>query len=262
MPESKSKVKISAGAKALADRQKPKITKPVTKKPEAKIVKPKEAAKASTGLKLDVYDLHGKVVEKADLPKEIFGAKVNNLLIAQAVRVFLANQRRGTVSTKTRGEVQGSSVKIYKQKGTGRARHGSKRAPIFVHGGLVFGPKPRDYSLKLPKKMKKAALFSALSLKRENNEIKILKGLDKVEPKTKVVEEVFEKLGFPKKSRKVLLVTNGVNDNIYRAVRNLAGIDFIPANLLNTYSVLDNKTIVLMKEAIVKLEEAFLKENK
>ncbi|OGH07589.1 MAG: 50S ribosomal protein L4 [Candidatus Levybacteria bacterium RBG_16_35_11] len=214
-------------------------------------------------LKADVYDIRGKVIEKADLPKEIFAAKVNDQLMAQAVRVYLANQRRGTVSTKTRGEVKGSSAKIYRQKGTGRARHGSKRAPIFVKGGLVFGPKPRDYSLSFPKKMKRAALFSSLTAKNNNGEVKIIKGLEKIEPKTKVASLVFEKLGFDNKKRKVLLVTASVKDleNVQRAARNLKGVEILSANMLNTYQVLESRTILLMRDAIESIENTFLKEK-
>src|SRR3989338_1504391 len=156
-----------------------------------------------TGLKLSVYDLKGKSVGKINLPKEIFGVKVNDKLMAQAVRVYLANQRQGTVSTKTRGEVKGSSRKIYRQKGTGRARHGSIRAPIFVKGGLVFGPKPRDFGLSLPKKMKKAALFAALSAKLRDGEVKVVQGFEKLPAKTKNVAESLSKMG--EYGRRVLL---------------------------------------------------------
>src|SRR5258708_225116 len=125
----------------------------------------KKTEKKYTPVSVDVIGVDGKVSGKVSLPGEMFGEKVNKTLLAQAVRVYLANQRQGNASTKTRGEVDGSTAKIYRQKGTGRARHGSKRAPIFVKGGLVFGPKPRDFSLALPQKMKRKALFGALSAK-------------------------------------------------------------------------------------------------
>jgi large subunit ribosomal protein L4 len=150
-----------------------KVTKPkvVIKKAAAikKTVVVKKAivkeAPKETGLKLSVYDLKGAIAESLTLPKEIFGAKINNSLMAQAVRVYLANQRRGTLKTKSRGEVAISTRKIYRQKGTGRARHGAKSAPIFVGGGIAFGPKPRDFSMKLNQNMRRVALFSALSAK-------------------------------------------------------------------------------------------------
>src|SRR5581483_3879222 len=124
-------------------------------------------------LSASVYDLKGKAIGRVTLPSEVFGVEENPHLLAQAVRVYLANQRQGTVSTKTRGEVQGSTRKIYRQKGTGRARHGGIRAPIFVHGGIVFGPKPREFSLSMPQKMRRLALFTALSGKVKDGELKI-----------------------------------------------------------------------------------------
>jgi len=215
-----------------------------------------------TGLKLSVHDLKGKSVGKINLPKEIFGVKVNDKLMAQAVRVYLANQRQGTVSTKTRGEVKGSSRKIYRQKGTGRARHGSIRAPIFVKGGLVFGPKPRDYSMKFPKNMKKAALSSALSAKLRDGEIKIITGFEKIEPKTRVLAQSLKVLGDGGKKRKLLLVTPGADaKNVVRAGRNIEGVSILSANMLNAYSVLDTREIFFMKESIDPLVDCFKKEK-
>ncbi len=212
---------------------------------------------------IDVFDTKGKVVETLQLPKEIFDSKVNTKLIAQAVRVYLANQRRGTVSTKTRGEVRGSTRKIYRQKGTGRARHGGIRAPIFVHGGLAFGPKPRDYSLKMPQKARRAALFSALTSKLKNQEVRVVSGLEKLEPKTKDMVEVLTKLELNGKKKNILLIVSGVDrQNIARAARNIEGIVFTPANLLNTYDVLEHKMLLFMKEAIPVLQETFLKGSK
>ena len=177
----------------------------------------------------EVLDLTGKVTEKISLSKEIFGAKINKVLIAQAVKVYLANQRQGTASTKTRGEVEGSTRKIYRQKGTGRARHGSIRAPIFVHGGVVFGPRPHDYSLKLPQKMKRNALFSALSAKFNDGEIKILQDLEKLEPKTKKFAEVIKNLGLENKKKKILLITAAETENLKRAAQNIEGVTITAA---------------------------------
>lgn len=267
------KVKNSTFAKASVDKQKSKIkttiqkSKIVAKTVAKKSIK-KETVQAtakiavprSTGLNADVLDLKGKVVEKMTLPKEIFGAKINDKLMAQAVRVYLANQRSGTASTKTRGEVTGSSRKIYRQKGTGRARHGSVRAPIFVKGGVVFGPKPRDYSLDFPKKMKRAALFSALSSRLKTGEIKILKGLTKIEPKTKEVSGIFKNLSF-KEGKKVLLVTPKETQNVWRASRNIEGVNLILANQLNTYEALKYGVLLFMQESIKVLEDQFLKKE-
>lgn len=219
------------------------------------VKKPVQAVKArtKTGSKLtvDVYNTKGKVVEKISLPKELFGQKVNANLMAQAVRVYLANQRKGTVSTKTRGEVNKTTAKWYKQKGTGRARHGAKSAPIFVGGGVVFGPKPRDYSLSLPKKMKRKALFSALSAKLKDKEIKIVSGLEKLDGKTKAMAKVIDSLGLS--GKKLLLVLADAPkraDGVYRAARNIKRLNVVAPNGLNTHEVLNNKEILFMKQAI------------
>ncbi|MCL5970824.1 MAG: 50S ribosomal protein L4, partial [Patescibacteria group bacterium] len=235
----KSKVKIaSKNSKVKAEtKETKKITKKVTKLEAAVPVETKTASKkAAKSVKAEVYDVKGKVVETMDLPGDVFGAKINEKLLAVAVRVYLANQRRGTVSTKSRGEVKGSSRKIYKQKGTGRARHGSLRAPIFVHGGVAFGPTPRDFSLKLSKKMRKAALFAALSSKIKNDKIKIISGLEKISPKTKEMANVIKNLDLSKK--KTLLVLPKREENIDRAARNLENVDIALASSLNAYSVL------------------------
>jgi len=236
--------------KTKSIKQKP--VKPV-KKEKLNIVAPvaKKVEKKKIGdLKAEVFDLKGKVLETIDLPLAVFGAKINNQLISQAVRIYLANQRRGTSKTKTRGEVQGSSRKIYKQKGTGRARHGSVRAPIFVHGGVAFGPRPRDYSLNFPQKMKRAALFSALSLKHKNGEIKIVSGLEKITPKTKIMNDIIEKLSLNVKGNKILIVLPSKTENIQRAARNIAGVELTLVNQLNTYEILRNKTLLFLKDSI------------
>ena len=175
--------------------------KKVSKKAKVSVVKPTKGRSLSAS----VYDIKGKVAGTVSLPSEIFGAKINDSLMSQAVRVYLANQRLGTVKTKDRGEVNKTTRKVWQQKGTGRARHGSRRAPIFVGGGLAFGPRPRDFSLSLSKKMKTLALFSALSSKLKDQELKIVKGLETLTPKTKLMAKVFENLGIESKKR-VLLV--------------------------------------------------------
>ncbi|MBI4084527.1 MAG: 50S ribosomal protein L4 [Candidatus Levybacteria bacterium] len=218
----------------------------------------KRVSKEKSGVKADVVDMKGKVVETITLPQEIFGAKINQKLMAQAVRVYLTNQRRGTVSTKTRGEVQGSTRKIYRQKGTGRARHGGITAPIFVGGGVAHGPKPQDHTLSLPKKMKKAALFSALSAKIRDKDIKFVSGLADIAPKTKEMASLIKNLALNGKSKKILLVTSEDKDNIQRAARNLAGVSYTSAKRLNTYEVLHVKTMLVMKESVAVLQSHFL----
>lgn len=182
------------------------------------------------------------------LPKELFGMKVNEKLIAQAVRVYLSNQRVGTAKTKTRGEVEGSTRKIYRQKGTGKARHGSIRAPIFVGGGIVFGPVPRDYHLKLNKSMKRGALLSALSSKKGDTIID--NSLDTIEPKTKLVVAALKSAGA---SDHILLVIPKGANQLSRASRNIEGIDIIQASDLHPYAIMTHDSIVFTKKA---LEEA------
>lgn len=186
------------------------------------------------------------------LPKELFGVKVNKPLLAQAVRVYLANQRQGTASTKTRGEVEGSTRKIYRQKGTGRARHGAIRAPIFVGGGITFGPKPRDYSLTMPKKMKRTALGSALTAQLQDGNIVVVTGFEKMKPKSKLALEALASL---EAGDNTLLVTNSGAENIVRATRNLPSVDILPAASLNAYDVLSHKKLVFAKEAIGELKK-------
>jgi len=262
MPSKKSKT-INPKTKTKKTSSKAIFKKVVAKSTVKKtsVLKPKVAR--SSRLVADVYNIQGKIVSKIGLPKEVFGAKVNDSLMAQAVRVYLANQRTGTASTKSRGEITGSTKKIWRQKGTGRARHGSRKAPIFVGGGVAFGPRPRDYSLKMPKKMKKAALFSALSLKQNNGEIKVVTGIEKLLPKTKLMAQVVKKLGFDSKKINVLLITpdkakNGF-ENVYRAGRNIEGLKILGANALNTYEVLDNQSVLFMKDAVGAVEKHFVK---
>lgn len=243
--------------------KKPAVKKPVVKKVAVKKVAAKELPK-ETGLELSVYDTQGKVMGSMNLPKEIFGVEINNPLVAQAVRVYLANQRRGTLKTKSRGEVKISTRKIYRQKGTGRARHGAASAPIFVGGGIAFGPRPRDFSLKLSQNMRRVALFSALSSKLKDGEIKIVSGLEKLEPKTKKMAEVVNNLQLTGKNQKILLVTpkSGKDfESVVKGARNIQGLRIIPSSLLNTYEILAHKNILFMKDAIETLRENYIKEK-
>lgn len=227
----------------------------------SKVKTKKSVAKSQAALSVDVFDKTGKVIEKMTLQKEIFGQDVNNVLMAQAVRVYLANQRAGSASTKSRGEVRGSTRKIYRQKGTGRARHGAITAPIFVHGGVAFGPKPHDFSLKLTKKMKRKALFSALSQKLKEKSIHIVDGLSTIEPKTKAMAEVITRV-LPEKKKRVLFVTASDAVAAKRAARNLKGVTLEDAKNLTTYRVLSHPTLVFMKETVPLLTKHFLSEGK
>jgi large subunit ribosomal protein L4 len=211
--------------------------------------------------KIDLYTLSGRKSGQISLPKEIFEAKINRPLMAQAVKVYLSNQRKAGAKTKTRGEVKGSRRKIWRQKGTGRARHGDRYAPIFVGGGRAHGPTGKEnFKLKMSKKMKRQALFSALTSKFKEKEIIAIKGLAKVEPKTKTMAGVLAKLPLGEKKRKVkvLLVLPEVLENVIRASRNLTDVEVIQAYQLNPYQVLNHQQIVLMEESVKKLRETFL----
>lgn len=246
----KSKIKTTT-KKLKTEKKAVKVQKRIT-------VAPQVGKQSSHSLSASVYDLKGKAVGRVSLPAEIFGVEEKPKLVAQAVRVYLANQRQGTVSTKTRGEVRGSTRKIYRQKGTGRARHGGIRAPIFVHGGVALGPKPRDLSLSFPQKMKRIALFSSLSSKLKSGEIKVI-DVTKITPKTKVMANALESLDL---NGRTLLVTPGGSEqfkNLYLAARNVEGVKILPATTLNTYDVLDNKGILITRDSIEVLKKHFLK---
>ncbi|MCJ7792515.1 MAG: 50S ribosomal protein L4 [Candidatus Marinimicrobia bacterium] len=209
--------------------------------------------------KADLYTLTGRKTGQISLPKEIFAASINEQLMAQAIRVYLANQRKAGAKTKTRGEVIGSRRKIWRQKGTGRARHSDRYAPIFVGGGRAHGPTGEEnYKLKMSKAMKKKALFSALTSKLKAEEIVVIKGLAKIEPKTKAMVKTIKNLPL-KKRKKVLLVLPSVLENVIRAGRNLAGLELVQANQLNPYQILNHDQLVFMEESLEKLKETFLK---
>lgn len=223
-------------------------------KKATRAVKPavaKAKAGKETGTRISVVGIDGKAAGSITLPSELFGAKINRQLMAQAVRVYLANQRGGHASTKTRGEVEGSTRKIYKQKGTGKARHGAIRAPIFVGGGIVFGPRPRDYSLAFPQKMRKVALASALTSQLKKQNVFVVSGLSEAK-KTKVVAGALTAIGA---TRKTLLVTPKESAVVVRAGRNIEGVDILPVSDLNTYSVLMHSKLVFMKEAVGELKK-------
>jgi len=242
--------------KKIAVKKRSKVTDKVKVEAEMNVSKPTKSGK----LTASVYDTKGKVSGSVSLPSEIFDAKINDSLMSQAVRVYLANQRQGTAKTKDRGEVNRTTKKVWQQKGTGRARHGSRRAPIFVGGGLAFGPKPRDLSLSLSKKMKTRALLSALSSKLKDSEIKIIKGLEIIIPKTKIMVEILKNLGI--ENNKILLVIPRIGkelQNVYRAGRNIEGVRIMSANTINTYQVLDNKIVLLMKDSIDAIKNTFVK---
>ena len=266
--KSKAQVKAKKLVKKGVVRKVVKVAKiaakPTVKKTriEAKIAISKPVK--SVSLNASVFDTEGKVAGHIELPSEIFGAKINDSLMSQAVRVYLANQRQGTSKTQNRGEVDRTTKKIYQQKGTGRARHGSRRAPIFVGGGRVFGPTPRDLSLNLSKKMRILALFSALSSKLKDQELKIIKGLEAIQPKTKLMAQVLKNLGINNDKRVLLVMPKAgkESENVYRASRNIEGVEILSANSINAYRVLDSALVLLMKDSIDSLKNTFIKSKK
>ena len=218
-------------------------------------------------VKVDVLNTSGEKTGTISLPTEIFAAKINPNLMALAVRVYLANQRKAHARTKTRGEVDRTTAKWYRQKGTGRARHGARSAPLFVGGGVAHGPRGiQNYKLKINKKMKQAALFSALTNQLKEKKIQVIAGLDKVESKTKKMVGILDNLAGKKakKRGKTLIVMPGFGknvkfgENVVRSARNIEGVNLLPADLLNTYTVLRSSKIILMKESIDKLKKHFL----
>lgn len=206
-------------------------------------------------LKTMIYDEQGKEVGETTLPVEIFGVKVNPVLMAQAVRVYLANQKRGTASTKTRAEVRGGGRKPWRQKGTGRARHGSTRSPIWVKGGVAHGPQPHKMVLAMSKKMKKVALFSSLSKKVVDGKLKVLDMKAFEKPNTKKAQDLLEKLGLKKS---LLVVLPKKEDSLYLSFRNLPRVKSVIVNQINTYLVLNHEHVIFLKDAIKQTETVFL----
>lgn len=238
-----------------------KVSADQVKKPikiEAKV----EDKKTTTAkLQAEVVTVKGAKSGSISLPAEIFGAKINKSLIAQAVRVYLANQRSGSAHTKTRGEVAGTTKKVWRQKGTGRARHGSAKGPIFVGGGITHGPRTRDYTLGMPQKMRKAALFSALSSQFKEKKIVFVDPAGLTD-KTKTFSQMLKSLSLVNKKGKanrVLIVLDKENSKLYRAGRNIEGMQVERVQDLTTYRVVENKHIVIMKNAV---SDFVKKENK
>lgn len=223
------------------------VKKAITTRPPKKIATSSPAARPRNDkMSIPVYSLAGRATGTMSLPKEVFGGKINKALLAQALRVYMTNQKTLPGFTKTRGEVVGSTAKIYRQKGTGRARHGAISAPIFVGGGIVFGPKPRKIRLHLSQNMKKQALISALSAKLKDTKILGVSGLEKASGKTREFAFLFKKV----ESKSALIVTNGKMDNVLRGARNIPGISVLPANQLNAYEVLKYQKLLITKEAL------------
>lgn len=205
---------------------------------------------------VDIFDLNNAVVGSIDLADEVFGAPVNEHLIYESVRHHQACARSGTASTKTRHEVSGSGKKLWKQKGTGRARMGSIRSPLWRHGGTVHGPQPKDYSYKLPRKMQLGALRSALSAKLRDGELRVVNNFTLQDHKTK---SMFGVLGRLQAAKTVLLVDNEENRNLRLGTRNLQGVKLVGTKDVNVYELLKHVHVVLSESAVRKLNEALAK---
>ena len=202
---------------------------------------------------VEILDLNNKSVGTLELSDAVFGAPVNEALLYEAVRHYLATARRGTASTKTRHEVAGSGKKLWKQKGTGRARIGSIRSPLWRHGGTVHGPQPRSYAYHLPRKMQLGALRSALSAKLRDGELKVIHEFSIAEAKTKLMRQALDELDA---RRTVLVVDNGENRNLELSSRNLEGVKLVSSRDVNVYDLLGHQNVLLSEEAARKLSEA------
>ncbi len=202
---------------------------------------------------VDIIDLNNKKVGSMDLSDAVFAAPVNQALLYESVRNYLAGTRRGTASTKTRHEVAGSGKKLWKQKGTGRARMGSIRSPLWRHGGTTHGPQPKDYSYKLPRKMLLGALKSALTAKLRDGELRVVRDFSIAEAKSKHMRKTLDTL---EAKRTVLLVENGENRNLELSSRNLEGVKLVPTKDVTVYDLLAHQQILMSESAARKLSDA------
>ena len=205
-------------------------------------------------LKTNVYDMSGKLVGEIELSEAVFGVEVNQSVVHDVVKNHLANKRQGTQSALTRAEVSGGGRKPWRQKGTGRARQGSTRAPQWTHGGIVFAPKPRDYSYTLNKKTRRLALKSALSAKAAEAAIVVIDSIKMDAPKTKEFAKFLAAVGA---DCKALVVTAAPDANVVKSGRNIPGCEITFANLINVYDIVNAKKLVVDKAALEKIEEVF-----
>jgi large subunit ribosomal protein L4 len=205
---------------------------------------------------VDVVDWNKRKVGEVELADEVFGAEINPALLYEAVRQFQAGRRAGTHKTKVRAEVAGSGKKLWKQKGTGRARMGSVRSPLWRHGGTVHGPVPRDYSYKLPRKMVAGALRSALSAKLRDGEMTVVEEFNFADHKTNHAMNALANVVI---GRTVLVVENGENRNLTLGIRNLKGVTLLPTREVNAFHVLGHQSLLLSRAAARKFSEALAK---
>ena len=204
--------------------------------------------------KAALFDMAGTRIGEVELSEGVFGIEPNEAVLHDAVKNYLANQRQGTQSALTKGEVHYSTIKPWRQKGTGRARAGYKGSPVWYHGGVAFAPKPRDYSYSLNRKVKRLALKSALSAKAAADEILVIDGLKMDEIKTKTFKTFLDKIGA---EGKTLVITENVDENVIKSARNIAGVQTTIATILSPYTVLNNTKLVVDREALAKIEEVY-----
>ena len=204
--------------------------------------------------KTNVYDMTGKLVGEIELSEAVFGIEPNESVVHDVVKNHLANCRQGTQSALTRAEVSGGGIKPWRQKGTGRARQGSTRAPQWTHGGIVFAPKPRDYSYTLNKKVKRLAMKSALSAKAQEGNIVVIDSIKMEEIKTKTFKNFLSAVGC---DCKALVVTAENDQVVVKSARNIPGVLVTFANLINVYDILNAKKFVVDQAALAKIEEVF-----
>ena len=204
--------------------------------------------------KVDVYNMQGKKVSDVELSEAVFGIKPNETVVHSVLVNYLANQRQGTQSTKTRAEVRGGGRKPWRQKGTGRARQGSIRAPQWIKGGIALGPKPRSYSYRINKKEKQLAIKSILSAKVLDNELTVVDKLELKETKTKIMAKALTDL---KVEGKALIILADKNENVSRSSRNIEGVKTIELNTINVFDLLNCNKLVLPLDTVKKLEEVY-----
>lgn len=200
---------------------------------------------------VQVYNMEGNAVESLELNPAVFDREINEGLVHQAVVLYLASLRQGTQKAKTRSEVSGGGRKPWRQKGTGHARSGSSRSPIWRHGGVIFAPTPRSYGFKMPRKQRRIALASALTAKMQAGELIVLDKIDFEAPKTKAMLNVLGKFD----ANNALVVFAGDHDNVVKSARNIVGVEAMNVTGVNTYKVLNHKKLILTKDAVARLEE-------
>ncbi len=204
--------------------------------------------------KVSILNMAGENVGEMNLKDDVFGVKINQYAVHEVVKNYLANQRQGTQSAKTRSEVRGGGRKPYRQKGTGRARQGSIVAPNHVGGGIVFAPKPRDYRYTLPKKLRRLAMKSALTSKVVEKEIIVLDDLKMEEPKTKEMIQVLSNI---KADKKALIIMEQKDENIIKSAANIPGITTALVTTMNVYEIINHNSFILTKDAVHKIEEVY-----